>query len=260
MKNKIQRWLIPTWNWLTAALVTVCGVCMMIGCVTIYRSGDRPFSPESISAQFGKFAWLIWLTAGVVAVGIVIHLLFPGEKSRIKAIRAEQEILAALKTKAGTVTDEALAAQLAQIQKRSHCVRFFFGFTCGFCVARLILFFFDPAGFTIENLNKDILRFAANLAVYGTMILVCLIGSAFAGKIGCKKQIALYKAAIRDGKCDGSSPAKAEKTGLRKAIPAIRIAVAAIAILFIVLGVMNEGIVDVLGKAIAICTECIGLG
>ncbi|MBS5668154.1 MAG: thioredoxin [Firmicutes bacterium] len=33
-----------------------------------------------------------------------------------------------------------------------------------------------------------------------------------------------------------------------------------VAILFIVLGVMNGGLRDVLVKAINICTECIGLG
>ncbi len=41
---------------------------------------------------------------------------------------------------------------------------------------------------------------------------------------------------------------------------AVRIAVPALAVLFIVLGVMNGGARDVLVKAINICTECIGLG
>ena len=33
-----------------------------------------------------------------------------------------------------------------------------------------------------------------------------------------------------------------------------------IAVTFIVVGVLNGGMADVLGKAIRICTECIGLG
>ncbi len=40
----------------------------------------------------------------------------------------------------------------------------------------------------------------------------------------------------------------------------LRTAILVIAIIFIVLGVMNGGLRDVLVKAINICTECIGLG
>ena len=40
----------------------------------------------------------------------------------------------------------------------------------------------------------------------------------------------------------------------------VRAVVLVIAIVFIVLGVINGGMEDVLQKAIRICTECIGLG
>ncbi|MBQ9785145.1 MAG: hypothetical protein IJW29_06560 [Clostridia bacterium] len=46
----------------------------------------------------------------------------------------------------------------------------------------------------------------------------------------------------------------------KSAILAARVAILALAILFIVLGVRNGGMRDVLQKAIRICTECIGLG
>ena len=41
---------------------------------------------------------------------------------------------------------------------------------------------------------------------------------------------------------------------------ALRAGLYAVAIVFIVLGVMNGGLRDVLVKAVNICTECIGLG
>ena len=40
----------------------------------------------------------------------------------------------------------------------------------------------------------------------------------------------------------------------------VRLLLLAVAVVFIVLGVMNGGLRDVLVKAINICTECIGLG
>ena len=46
----------------------------------------------------------------------------------------------------------------------------------------------------------------------------------------------------------------------KKAIIAARISVLAVAVVLIVWGLINGGAEDVLSKAIAICTECIGLG
>ena len=46
----------------------------------------------------------------------------------------------------------------------------------------------------------------------------------------------------------------------KRAIWAARVVICALAILFIVLGINNGGMRDVLQKAIRICTECIGLG
>ncbi|HIZ24319.1 MAG TPA: thioredoxin [Candidatus Gallimonas intestinigallinarum] len=40
----------------------------------------------------------------------------------------------------------------------------------------------------------------------------------------------------------------------------VRIAVFAVAIALIIWGILNGGAGDVLAKAVAICTECIGLG
>jgi hypothetical protein len=40
----------------------------------------------------------------------------------------------------------------------------------------------------------------------------------------------------------------------------VRVVVFAVGVAFIVLGIRNGGMADVLGKAIRICTECIGLG
>ena len=40
----------------------------------------------------------------------------------------------------------------------------------------------------------------------------------------------------------------------------VRAVILAVGILFVVLGILNGGMADVLGKAVRICTECIGLG
>ena len=40
----------------------------------------------------------------------------------------------------------------------------------------------------------------------------------------------------------------------------VRGAILMLAVVFIIVGIVNGGMADVLGKAVRICTECIGLG
>jgi FtsH-binding integral membrane protein len=256
MSKRITR----VWDWLTAGLTVATGICLMAGCISIYRSGDRPFSPESIAAQFGNIAWLVWLTVAAIIVGIALHLLFPDEKGRVKAIREEKDILGGLKTKAGTVTDGVLSEQLAKAQRGARTAHVLFCSVLGVASSQLFLFFFEPFRFSIEHLNRDILQFAVLFGISCGIVLITMIICVYLTRKSLKQQIHLYKAAIAEGKCDGIPPAPAAKKNTSAAITIARVAVAAAAVIFIVLGMMNEGILDVLGKAIAICTECIGLG
>ncbi|MCR5806391.1 MAG: thioredoxin [Oscillospiraceae bacterium] len=45
-----------------------------------------------------------------------------------------------------------------------------------------------------------------------------------------------------------------------KVLNIIRLAVLALSVAFIVMGAFNGSMMDVLNKAIRICTECVGLG
>lgn len=55
-------------------------------------------------------------------------------------------------------------------------------------------------------------------------------------------------------------PVKKRKPASRKAVAALRIAVAAAAVILIILGIAGGGLRDVLVKAVKICMECVGLG
>ena len=73
------------------------------------------------------------------------------------------------------------------------------------------------------------------------------------------RQIGHVKSALAEvgASTPHDEPAKPSRS---KLIWGIRVAVAVVAVAFIVLGVCNGGMTDVLSKAINICTECIGLG
>ena len=121
----------------------------------------------------------------------------------------------------------------------------------------------NPNKYTIENLNSDIVSsvFIALPAV------VVGFGSAIFAKQVCLASLSRATAVIKEEmKAMGERP-KAEpkphftETVYYRAITvAVRASVTALALVFIVLGIMNGGMADVINKAVKICTECIGLG
>jgi hypothetical protein len=60
------------------------------------------------------------------------------------------------------------------------------------------------------------------------------------------------------------APKKAEKpepkAQKRFLMPGIQVAILVIGLALVILGACNQGTIDILNKAVAICTECVGLG
>ena len=79
----------------------------------------------------------------------------------------------------------------------------------------------------------------------------------FAASFACCRNVKREITALQGqvGKAKPEAPAPR-----RMPVGALRAGLYAVAIVFIVLGVMNGGLRDVLVKAVNICTECIGLG
>lgn len=107
--------------------------------------------------------------------------------------------------------------------------------------------------FRMDDVADRLSRSVLPLALYGTLVLLSVIMHMLYGQGRMAKQDAVSKTAfnVRSGK---------EHANRSVRLPAIRIVLFGVAVLFIVLGVMNGGWYDVLVKAINICTECIGLG
>lgn len=107
--------------------------------------------------------------------------------------------------------------------------------------------------YRMDDVANRLSRFVLPLAVYGALVLLSVIMHMLYGQGRMAKQDAVSKKAFNVGSVKDHANQSA-------GLPAIRIILFGVAVLFIVLGVMNGGWYDVLVKAINICTECIGLG
>lgn len=129
--------------------------------------------------------------------------------------------------------------------------------TCGaviiLCAAIALRYLLDGANFTSWELETVMGQLLLNVAPWAAIALA----AGYCGMLLCdasrEREIAALKSLP-------AVPVRSAAIRPARSLHPLRIALYAIAVLFIVLGVMNGGLRDVLVKAINICTECIGLG
>lgn len=241
-----------------SVLLIAVGITLIMSCLDIYNSGDRPYSPASIGAHFQQIAILVYLTIVAVAGGIALKLLLPLVSKRPKGIIDEKVFLQRQQRKAGTLTgtfEEEAAKEV--ITRKALKIGTAVIFTA--LMIYPLIYFMDIDHFTVQNLNADIIK-ALSIALIPAAIglILCFICKELSKK-SILKETAIYKNAIAEGCYAASNEARPAKTTGNK-IAFLRGAIVAIAIVFIIVGIFNGGADDVLLKAIAICTECIGLG
>jgi DMSO reductase anchor subunit len=119
--------------------------------------------------------------------------------------------------------------------------------------------------FSINWLSEDIKTAALFVIPCAAVALGVLVGSTLLRQASVLRETALVKAAMaeRRGKTALVQRDTADKKKLMadpRVLWGVRAVILAVGILFVVLGILNGGMADVLGKAVRICTECIGLG
>ena len=255
--KKTVRWIYAS---LLSAMLVVTGVLLMAGCMNVYSIGSRPFTPENISAEFAKIAPIVWITLGLLVIGAFLAIAVPEEKKKLRATVNKKGILDRLMSSLSPsdITGE-LADKLEKERRFCRILRV--------AAILLILALSAPALVFSLNFNNFGADYNASVIAACTLILPLsflgmgvAIAYVFLSAASIDRRIALVKSemASRRGKACAAAPAQRE---MRPAIlTGIRVAVATVALLFIILGICNGGVSDVLAKAINICTECIGLG
>ena len=259
MSDSIKKRVRLLYGIMLSVMLTVTGVLLMMACVNVYRIGDRPFTPDNISAEFSKIAVVVWITVAMVVIGIILTLVMPEEKAKLRATINKKTILGRLSRRIDT---EALPTEVKEKLEAEDklCKTLKIAAAALIAVAAIVglVYALNPANFSADY-NASVIAACTlilPLSFFGIGIATAylIIESA-----SLDRRIALVKSAMAAGSkaADAEACEKASRPWLAIGI---RIAVAAIAILFIVLGIFNGGMADVLSKAINICTECIGLG
>ena len=265
---------------ISSVLIVALGIGMMVSCWGIYQSGPRAYSRESIGAALANPVIYILIIATVLfcCLGALAHLILPVQKGKTKPIRNELKVMKIIIEKVGTPNE----IQQRKINREIR-LRLISWIVCGVlavCAAVWpALYLFNIQNFPGADPTAEIMTASYYVMPYGIFVLGCYFVTDLIYKYSAIRQTAVYKQMLFEKNFSAADAAvaykqrrtdqdlqSAEASARRPKITAaqivngLRVALVAVAICFIVVGIFNGSANDVLTKAVKICTECIGLG
>lgn len=256
-----------------SVLLAVVGVLFIVSCYNIYDSGAQPFTRESIGEAFGKIAVPVYVTILAIVGGMVINLVFPLEEKKLKGTRSSAATLQSFAKRVDvTSLDEPMREGIEKERRLRRILLIINTILFVLSGTLPLIYLLNPANFPAESghYNSEILHGMLFYAISLLPLFIFEITYVIVHDASCVREIAILREAIKlNGISDGTEDeCKSILTRLsyffkkneRPITLGIRIAFVGCGVLFIVLGILNGGMEEVLLKAINICTECIGLG
>ncbi len=253
---------------LLSVVAVAAGLGLILSAYQIYQAGlaagTQPYTYATISAAFSKIAVLIYLFLALVLGGILLNIGLPLEPKRPAPGKDTKRILQRLQAK----TDlEGCSPELRQAIAKQETARKVHTVISGCLLAIGSGLFLSYAcdGRNWANAAEDptaltpcMVQAVFAMAICLVPVLAYILFTVFFCRRSLNRQVELMKQASAASPLPGGKLAPAQSN--EKAVVIVRYAVLVIAIGFTVFGLCTGGTADVLAKAAAICTECVGLG
>lgn len=243
----------------TTVSVILLGIALIICSAHLYfTGGDQPYSRERVGDYLMILAVPSLITVALTVCGFVMHMV-KGRTSDEKAPRTQEEQLESFSAWFDISAIEGEAAKTIKNEKDNRKLIKFITYSISALLLVLdLVYLCFLAEFTVENLNGDILiAFAISLPL-SVLALAIHVPRVYLAEISCERELKAIKSYMKENplpKIDSEPSVKKLDYNM-----IVRYVILGASVLFILLGVFNGGMADVLGKAVKICTECIGLG
>ncbi|MCH5161893.1 MAG: hypothetical protein J1G38_00190 [Clostridiales bacterium] len=242
----------------------------------IYYAGGEPVYSRAI--VWGKLKYLIapLVVWALMIIGcFVLSVLFPDEAKKAKPVSAAERVARNRKRiPARRDTDgKYINAEHKQYATMELWRYIAYGIASAFALGIAIyalVYLCNKGNFSSESINVDVLGFVKNVFPWIVASFVLFIAVVVYERVVARPQLNRMTGLLVacKGVSISRSPLAARLDALKAAavekedyiVMGLRIAVALVALVFIGVGMWDGGMGDVLGKAVAICTECIGLG
>ena len=263
--NKIRRY----YGIFLGAFTVVIGLLFIIQAATIYYSGT-PYSREIAGEKLMQILApvILWIVA--VVAGYVLTVLFPCA-DEVRAKPNAQKALSRLRSRMPKGESEAFLEERARFKKYELTRLVIWSVCAAFALASAIVsivYLANTAHFAGVNLNGEVLRMLKNVMPWVGVSFLLFVGAVIYEHYSAKRELESMKkllvlgrgCPLEENKWTAVQSTVGTVTRSKWFILGVRLAVLALALVFIGVGIWNGGMKDVLDKAIKICTECIGLG
>lgn len=253
-------------------ILSVCivamGVALICVAADLYYSGEGPglyFSRELAGDRLKKLAIPLLVLIAAILAGAIFPL------AEAKAKRTSEETLKKLQRKipAGGEGEEFLTAQRAYRKMKIVKISVWCS-ALGVALVGAILtlvFLLDTARFTGSSFPAHVLSLVKVALPCTLVALGGFVAASFVSGYCAKEQIKHIKTMIRFGSKEVMLPKElalleqvSKVASHNVTLWVVRGIVLALAVTFIIVGILNGGAHDVLIKATNICRECIGIG
>ena len=244
----------------TAICVILLGIAFIACCTHLYfTGGDNPFTRESVGNYLVILAVPSFITIALAIGGFVfayVNKIKDDENSK----RTNLEILESFKSRfVFDSFDEETKANVLALKKQRDIMNIVAIAVSVICAVIALVYFFFIGDFSNENHNREIITaLALVLPMTAVASAIHVIKLYFVEKCA-KEEYDLLRASVKKH----GLPALAEAIAADKPVNAVNVTkcvILAVAVVFVLIGIFNGGVADVLSKAVKICTECIGLG
>ena len=239
-----------------STMIVVSGLLLTAACIQIYRSGgEQIYTPEKVASAFAPIAMPVYITLALIAGSFLLALILPAEKKGLPVQKQYAFLLRKAYEKADmSLCNPELHSNIRQEQKKRRLVIYL---ALAVWVIGGIVFL--PYACNSGNYSDE-LHLATDSIVGVVWWLIpctlipigCSIFSAYYSRASIRRELELVKLAP-----------KAESRPLpqtNQKLLYVRLVILTLALSMLIGGFAAGGTADVLAKAVAICTECVGLG
>ncbi len=272
MSNKTLKIVHLVYGIIMSALVILTAVLFIVSAVGIYKSGARPYSPESIAAHFSSISLPVFATLILAVGGGFLSVFLPIEKQKL---RGGMPINMRLRRAYEKLEKSGCAEEIYTQLKKKRILRrvlILVGIVL-YCAGALVALNYvaNKDNFPAADANSEVLRGALAVGISMLIPFVYSLVYVYVSNKTMRLELdVIQSVSVSDDTNIVTNPDFKEAAVLsvselaerhkKEIVFCSRCLIFALAAVFIIVGIFNGGAADVLGKAVKICTECIGLG
>ena len=245
---------------LQAVLCVLLVVLLSVSAVTIYRDGaadraEHPLKPiftrEIVTEKLSRIAPLFFAAVGLMIAGLALGVRDENADKAVENSEFRRDLIAA------RVAEPSDAMHKAQREQKRWLLAGWGAFAL--CMLPILRYMVNPAHFPPEDLEGMFFSLVCTVLPWTAVGLGALAVCSALRERCVLREIRAAQERLKEEKEAGISPEPKAGPQSRGA-GALQIALIVIAVCLMIIGVFNGSALDLLSKAINICTECVGLG